>query len=214
MSFGSKKPPQPPPAALPQVIPSAPYLRALPGVDDSYKEPSPSGGAMGSGRLMRPEFHPSLCRIIIERVRLQGDIHRAACSLGIPYTKVSSWLLRGTKDDGTPEWPLYKEFLLRVEGALSEYESRLIEVIHNTAMEGDWKAATWLLERNNPEKWGGPAMHKRKTVNLPEQSPAESDAWWTSNAPLVHRELERAGSRGAPVLVDSPQGTEEGGKTG
>lgn len=151
--------------------------------------------------LPNPRFDGITTTLIIRRSRFFGDLHRATTSLGVPFTMVSEWLVRGTKDDGTPEWPKYREFLLRVEAALAEHEGSLVGAITQVALSGDWKAAAWLLERNNPDKWASAEQKKKRVTSIPGETEASADLWWTNNAPRVHRSIEAAGSSGLTKMV-------------
>lgn len=179
----------------------------LPKQHGAYMREPPAKGLMGEGSLFVPVFHPALCKIIIERVRGTGDLSRAATTLSIPLSLVHSWIRRGAEDDGTPEWPLYNEFLIRIEGALGDYESRLLRGISRAAEEGDWKAAVWLLQKQNPDRWGTEGSRKKTSDKENDRTLTQEEMWWMRHAPLTAGAL-KSGEAETPVVQVTADGAE------
>lgn len=190
-----------PPPADPYAVDAPTFQESLP----PYMEESPSRGEMGSGDLFKPVFHPGLCRILIERVRECGDLSRAATTMSIPVNIVHGWLRRGAVDDGTPEWPYYKEFLARVEGALGDHESKLVAAVALAAERGDWRAASWLLGKSNPDRWGDEGNKKKSSEKERGSTLTEEDAWWGNNAPLTRNSIASSEHATEVIAVDSKQ---------
>ena len=57
-------------------------------------------------------------------------------------------------DEPKPSEKLYLEFLDMMERAYDEATLRKVAVITKSAENGDWRAASWWLERTRPAKYG------------------------------------------------------------
>lgn len=112
---------------------------------------------------------------IVQIIKAGGFQESAAAAAGISRRTFYSWLARGDSD--APEDEPYREFREAVERAKAEAESRHVVLISSAAAK-DWKAAAWLLERHNPERWAKPAQRNddasKPTPNAPHADPLDA----------------------------------------
>ena len=99
-----------------------------------------------------------LTNTVAEAIR-QGYPNRFACAIaGIAEKTYYRWRKRGEEvleaervcENKMDDACLY--FYLQTERAHADYVSRLMAIIHK-AVERDWKAVVWLLERRFPEEY-------------------------------------------------------------
>lgn len=94
-----------------------------------------------------PEVQTRLCQLLHA-----GNTHEVAAeACGIDVSTFYTW---------RREKPEFAEAVQRAE---AEAEAVLVARISKAAANGSWRAASWLLERRNPEKWG----HEGQTT-MPE----------------------------------------------
>jgi len=80
-----------------------------------------------------------------------GLTHKSICRIcEIPKSTLYLWLSRGKGDDAPQP---YRRFRSRFRAAKSVLEGKLAGVVIENAMLGDWKAASWLLERRFRERY-------------------------------------------------------------
>lgn len=88
----------------------------------------------------------------------------AAGMAGVPRTTMLQWIARGEKlelelDGKSPRDPvdaLQVELAQRIRTAAAKIERELVITIRGAArgaMKGDWRAASWILERRYPREW-------------------------------------------------------------
>lgn len=86
---------------------------------------------------LTPEIQTRLCQLL-----QAGNTHEVAAeACGINVSTFYTW---------KREKP---EFAAAVDRAEAEAEAVLVARISRAAANGSWRAAGWLLERRNPEKW-------------------------------------------------------------
>ena len=99
-----------------------------------------------------------------------GALIADACrSIGLDVETFMGWMKRGESDD--PADAQYAALRARVETARANAQVRAVAIISRAA-ESDWRAASWYLERSDPEHWGrdrprrplgpGPARPRRR----------------------------------------------------
>lgn len=107
----------------------------------------------------------------METLLKSGSYISVACQVAeIPYSTHKEWMEKGRREEGGPELGQYRAYAQRIEKALALGEDNLVKIIAAAAVE-DWKAASWMLERKEPERWG------KKSVNaseVPGDKPAGS----------------------------------------
>ena len=95
---------------------------------------------------------------IIER----GNYDKVAIDiLGIDKGTWYEWMRQGEIDANKGVNSLKAEFFNSIKKAEATAIDRNLSIIQKAAMEGNWQASAWYLERKYPEQWG-----KRDNVNL------------------------------------------------
>lgn len=110
----------------------------------------------GAGRPSK--LDEGLIKLICDSVRKGNYIETAAAAAGISKQTLYSWLKAGAREED----PLAVEFLDAYKKAEAEAEAANVNMIRTWARK-DWKAAAWMLERKNPDKWG---RRDRITANV------------------------------------------------
>lgn len=87
---------------------------------------------------LTPEIQTRLCRLL--QAGNTHEVSAEACGINV------STFYRWVRDK--------PEFAAAVEQAEAEAEAVLVARISQAAANGSWRAAGWLLERRNPDKWG------------------------------------------------------------
>ena len=109
----------------------------------------------------------------------------AARAIGISRATWFRWMKRGESGDERA----YRRFYLAVRRAQSECAIEALQVIHEAAQDGNWKAAAWLLER----RYGyTTSMCEREAV--------------------IEAELKQADDPDEPVSLDDPEVQAEVGR--
>lgn len=119
--------------------------KALPGMNVCNVH---AGAKVGRPSKLTPEVQNRIVQII----KAGGYQESAAAAAGVSKRALLSWLSRGDPDGTDPEDQVYRDFRVAVDQAKAEAEARNVVLI-STAAAKDWKAAAWLLERQNPERW-------------------------------------------------------------
>jgi transposase len=113
----------------------------------------------GAGRPTK--LTPARREQLASLVRTGVPVETAALAPGIHRDSFFAWVRRGqdalvARDQGETvearELP-YLEFAEAIARARAEAEVEAVQIV-NTAMERDWRAAAWLLERLSPARWG------------------------------------------------------------
>ena len=93
---------------------------------------------------------------VLEAVRRGLTYHQAAAYAGISYSTLNRWRQQGQWEEAGGK---YREFWIKLEQANGEAALRLVGRIEDAAEGGDWKAASWILERRFPLFWGKNPKH-------------------------------------------------------
>ena len=95
---------------------------------------------------------------IVER----GNYYKVAIDvLGISEHTWYNWMRQGEVDTNKGVNSLMAQFFQSIKKAEATAIDRNLSIIQKAAMEGNWQASAWYLERKYPEQWG-----KRDNVNL------------------------------------------------
>lgn len=94
---------------------------------------------------LTPEIHEAL----VSQVRQGASYEVAAAHARVPHTTVKNWIHRGSNGD-----PAYESLAIDLAHARAQVEMRLLSYVMQSAEMGQWQAATWLLERVWPERYG------------------------------------------------------------
>ena len=95
---------------------------------------------------------PEIQRTISRLIRAGNAAEVAAGAAGISRSSFFAWMQKGRDDDSGR----YRAFREAIERARVEAEGSLV------GQAAGWKAATWMLERSRPERWG-PLPVRRKS---------------------------------------------------
>jgi hypothetical protein len=105
---------------------------------------------------------------LVTMLRAGNYLHVAVRAAGLSKRTFNDWMQRGTsmlKKDRR-----YRELRDRVETARAEGQVRNVALVSQAAMT-DWRAATWMLERQYPALWGAVSVRLRQ----PEEEPEVAD---------------------------------------
>ena len=92
----------------------------------------------------------------------RGNYYKVAIDiLGIDKGTWYEWMRQGEIDANKGVNSLKAEFFNSIKKAEATAIDRNLSIIQKAAMEGNWQASAWYLERKYPEQWG-----KRDNVNL------------------------------------------------
>lgn len=101
---------------------------------------------------------------LLEYIRFGTPIRKAIVAVGIAERTFYNWMTRGLNERErlatvpnaklNPTEGVYLQFLQSVERARGEAITKKVAVIAKAGNEGDWRAAAWWLERQNPEEFG------------------------------------------------------------
>lgn len=122
---------------------------------------------MKKGRPPIMEADPERVQRFLTAVKAGAYIETAAAFAGINRDTIYDWMKKGAQEAKGP----YREFSDTVGQALAAAEIRDVTTIGTaaagrsaqfdsegrliaSAIEPDWRAAAWRLERRSPERWG------------------------------------------------------------
>ena len=122
--------------------------------------PQPKAKGRKPGSKSQGKFTPERIEIVMQALRSGLSYQSAAKLAGIsPSTLMDR---RATDDD----------FYLACEQAITEFESRLVNIVDRAAqVDGDWKAAAWILERKFKKDWA-------KETQGDDNGPAKVELKW------------------------------------
>jgi hypothetical protein len=92
---------------------------------------------------------------VVEILRFGGYAETAVAAAGISKRTFQRWLERGDPEGTKKADEPYRRFREAIDQAMAEGEAANVQLIRQAA-RSDWKAAAWLLERRQPDKWAGP----------------------------------------------------------
>jgi len=100
------------------------------------------------------KLNPEVTEIICQYIEKGNSFETAAQAVGICRVSIYNWMERGEKGEEP-----YLQFLQQLKKAKAKSEIRHVEVI-DKAMDKNWTAAAWWLERSNPQSWGNRTEQK------------------------------------------------------
>ncbi len=123
------------------------------------------------------KFTPAVRAKILEALQCGMPIRHACGVARIDHTTLYRWLERGkdAREDST-----WHQFYLDFEDAQAKTVEQSLGVITQAAVDGDWKAAAWKLERRFPGEFGKSDRPHEPTgpitvrLELPGAAPRES----------------------------------------
>lgn len=99
--------------------------------------------------MAKTKLNKRICDIICEGLEKGNYIETCCRASGISRKTFHNWKKRGE----TGEEP-FATFLRRTDEAEARGEMIHSEIIHDTAIGGNWLASAWLLERKYPQRFG------------------------------------------------------------
>ena len=99
---------------------------------------------MSSETILTPELEEIIC----QNIEKGNSYETAAQAVGICRPTIYNWMKRGEKNEEP-----FLHFLRSIKKARAKSEIKHVEVIEK-AMDKNWTAAAWWLERTNKEQWG------------------------------------------------------------
>lgn len=124
-------------------------------------------GRVGRPTLLTEELSNRLTTMLRSGAYLQVAIK----AIGVDYSTYKRWMTRGRS--GKAEDVEYRIFREAVERSQAEAEVLLVGEITRAARDS-WQAASWLLERLAPTRYGKPSVRMRAEAPPPqpvEESP-------------------------------------------
>ena len=103
---------------------------------------------MGRGKT-GSKLTKKVCDRICDGLRKGNYVTTCCRACGISTVTYYNWKKRGEEGEEP-----YVTFLERVEEAEAEGEMVHVEIIHDTAVSGNWLSSAWLLERKYPQRFG------------------------------------------------------------
>src|SRR5688572_18270672 len=89
------------------------------------------------------KFTPRVRETILQAVSVGAPLALAAESAGISYDVLRLWLRRGERQRAGD----FRQFYLDLKAAEGRLGVKLLAVIEKSALDGNWNAAAWKLER-------------------------------------------------------------------
>jgi transposase len=101
--------------------------------------------------MARPtKLNDELTRQIARMIRAGNSVEVLCDVVGIGESTFYDWLERGKSDARNDA--LYRRFRAAVLKAHGDRERKLVGYIERAARNGSWKAAEWLMKRQEPEQ--------------------------------------------------------------
>ena len=97
-----------------------------------------------------------VCETICDGLKKGNYVTTCCQAVGIDNKTFYNWKKRGEKGEEP-----YKTFLEKVNESEAIGEMIHLEIIHDTAVSGNWLSSAWLLERKYPQRFG-----KRERMEL------------------------------------------------
>lgn len=126
---------------------------------------------MAGGRPTK--FTPRVRETILQAVSVGAPLALAAESAGISYDVLRLWLRRGERQKAGD----FRQFYLDLKAAEGRLGVKLLAVIEKSALDGNWNAAAWKLERRFPKHFGRPAGDRAGSSSKPDTSKALNLRW-------------------------------------
>ena len=101
------------------------------------------------------KLSPEITEIICQNIEKGNSFETACQAVGICRKTLYNWMDRGEKGEID-----FTHFILSIKKARAKAEMRHVEVIEK-AMDKNWQASAWWLERTNKEQWG---MHSEQHI--------------------------------------------------
>lgn len=114
------------------------------------------GSCLNRGRGRPTKLTDEVTQAIVEILARGGYAETAAVAAGISKATFYEWMGRGDPAGSKKVDEPYRVFRLKIEEARAQGESVRVQQVAAAAADGEWRAAAWMLEREFPDRWGGP----------------------------------------------------------
>jgi hypothetical protein len=111
-----------------------------------------------------PLVEEEIEKALLDYIRIGTPVRKAVAAVGIAEKTFYNWMTRGLTErerlatvpnaKPNPTEGIFLQFLQGVERARGEAITKKVAVIAKAGNDGDWRAAAWWLERQNPEDFG------------------------------------------------------------
>ena len=125
---------------------------------------------------------------IEEGLRNGAPLAVAAQAAGLSKATILRWLERGRKGRDVPK--PYRELVRRVETARAQGQLAILAGIARAAAD-DWRAAAWLLERSDPDRWARASARARTKPPEEDETPPPADDPFAEVDELAARRSQR-----------------------
>lgn len=113
------------------------------------------GRHLNAGRGRPTKLTAHVADQIVEILGDGGYAETAAAAAGVSKSTFYDWIERGDPDGTKAIDHDFRVFRQRVDEARAKGEMVRVGQVAAAASD-DWRAAAWMLEREFPDKWGGP----------------------------------------------------------
>lgn len=117
---------------------------------------------LNAGRGRPTKLSDEITQTICEHLREGGYAETAAAAAGVSKSTFYEWMARGDAAGAKKVDEPYRIFRARIEEARAMGETVRVQQIADAA-KNDWRAAAWMLEREHPDRWGGPRARNVST---------------------------------------------------
>lgn len=104
---------------------------------------------MGRERGRPTDCTPELADEVAAELEAVPSVRAACAVVGISQSAYYDWLSRADAGEGAP----FREFAERVRAAKERGIAHAARRVHRAAVDGDWRADAWLLERVAPDEF-------------------------------------------------------------
>jgi hypothetical protein len=116
-------------------------------------EPPVCRAHLGPRPGQAPKIDDATTMRLVQLIGAGNYLTTALASVSLPTATFYAWLDKGNPDGANPAHAVYRDFAARIAKARHDGEAHRVTRIA-TAATKDWRAAAWILERENPEAWG------------------------------------------------------------
>ena len=141
----------------------------------------------------RMKLTPKRFELIVKMLSRGHYLTTAAKTAGISSATLAVWRKRG-RDDGDG---IYFEFAQAVDDAHAKGEVTLVDHVISAVAKGEWRAATWILERKYGERWA-----KKSEIALTGQGGGPVQVQPVSHDKVLAAYAKRLNATKAEDLID------------
>lgn len=133
------------------------------------------------------KLHPKVTSEIVNCLKGGMTVRLACMWAGISERTYRNWRTRGREEGAAPE---YRAFLEATDHAVAWNARRTLATVTKASIDGNWKAAAWLLERRHGYE---PASKRRHEISGPKGDPVKTSVDLTGLSTEQLRAIMRSG---------------------